>query len=75
MKLTRSTLQLEVDGRGVTIAGEAYLPGHGSPDFLVYADTIRSWDDGTPVSADERFKIIRTVTQEAEREGLNVVIE
>lgn len=75
MELTRSSLRIRVKGRSVTVGGEAYLPGYGSPDFVVYENTIETWDDGQAVSPEEKEEILRCIAQEAERQGIRVEIE
>ena len=75
MQVTRSTLKLPFRGRDVTVQGEAYLPGYGSPDFVVYRDTIRSWDDGTVMSPTDKEELLRHIAKEAEKEGLRIEIE
>jgi hypothetical protein len=57
MKMTRGTLRMAVDGRSIMAQGEAYLPGRGSPDFELYENSIVEWDDGGPVSDEERARI------------------
>ncbi len=75
MRLTRSSLQIVVAGRPVTVEGEAYLPGHGSPDFVAYENTIERWDDGQVISDEQRQEILRQIAEEAERQGLKIEIE
>lgn len=75
MRLTRSTLHTEVDGRPVTVQGEALLPGHGSPEFVVYANSIQFWDDGKEIGPREKRRIIVSIEEEAKREGRQIEIE
>jgi Immunity protein 74 len=75
IELTRSTLRILIDGRSVTAEGEAYLPGHGSPDFVVYSNTITRWDDGEPISDRVREAILRAIEQEASSLGIRIEIE
>lgn len=75
MRLTRSTLQLTVDGRSVTVGGEAYVPGHGSPDFVVYSNTIKKWDDGAPIDDLDRKRILAEIVQGALDQELTIEIE
>jgi len=41
----RGHLKVRVDDRVATIYGEAFLRGHGSPDFLVYSNSLEKWDE------------------------------
>ncbi len=75
MELTRSTLRLVVAGRSVTVGGEAYLPGYGSPDFVVYSNTINCWDDGEVISEESMRKILQRIAEEAKLRGIRVEIE
>jgi Immunity protein 74 len=74
MKMTRGTLRITVDGRSVTAQGEAYLPGGSSPDFDLYQKSIVEWDDGGPVSDEERARIIEAILAEAKSEGMTIEI-
>ncbi len=54
IEIARSYVRAEVDGRPVTIGGEAYLPGFGSPDFVIYKASVQRWDPpGTGELIDE----------------------
>ena len=75
MKLTRSTLNLTVQERTITVQGEAHLPGHGSPDFVVFSNTIEEWDDGSEVTADEKLEVLQQIEAEARSRGLYIEIE
>lgn len=75
MRLTRSTLHLEVGGRAVTLQGEALLPGKGNPEFIVYANTLERWDDGQMVTPLERRRILRAIEDEAALAGRRIEIE
>ena len=46
-------------GRSLTIDCELLLAGSAS--LVVYANSIRQWDDGTAISADEKRQIIENV--------------
>ncbi len=75
MKLTRSSLWIAVGGRGVTAQGEALLPGHGGPDFVLYTNTIEDWDDGSPIDAEDKKKILAQVMWEARQLGIDIELE
>ena len=44
VEMTRGHLILEMDGKTVKIEGEAYLRGFGSPDFVLYRNSIKHWN-------------------------------
>jgi len=74
---TRSAIKLSIDGREITINGEAFLPGYGSPDFVVYSNDIKNWDD-TPnslLSEQEKELVINTLLADAKEKKINIEIE
>ena len=75
MELTRSTLRIEVDGRPVTLQGEALLPGYGSPDFVIFQQMTERWEDGGTITPQDWEAILRRVTEEAKERGLQVEVE
>lgn len=44
VEIARGHIFLEAYGKSIKIYGEALLRGHGSPDFVVYSNTIERWD-------------------------------
>lgn len=73
--LTRATVELSVDGRKVTMHGEAYLPGHGSPAFVAYRNTLRAWDDGTELTEPEKQAAIDDLLADAQARGWEIEVE
>ena len=71
--VSRSHLRLHLDGRWATARGEAFLPGYGSPDFEIYRNQI-AWENGTPMSDDERERILQTLLAAARERGLEIEI-
>jgi hypothetical protein len=71
--LTRSCLRLELDGRTATVRAEAFVPGHGSPDFEVFRKEIE-WGDGSAVTEEDRDRILQTLIASADERGLRVEI-
>ena len=52
--VSRSSILGVYRGNEVTLWGEAYLPGYGSPDFLAYSSTLAVKDaHGSGVQLDE----------------------
>ena len=70
----RSHLRVEIDGRSARVHGEAFLPDHGSPDFVLSRKQVE-WDDGSPVGDDDRELILRTLLESARERGLRIEIE
>lgn len=75
MRLTRSKVHLDVDGRGVTIDGEMLVPMEGQPDFVVFSGMMKNWDDGDPISADDKQRILDQIRGEAEAQGVRIAID
>lgn len=42
--VSRGHLILDSNNKRVTIYGEAFLRGHGSPDFVLYSNGLDRWD-------------------------------
>jgi hypothetical protein len=73
--MTRGSIELEVDGRRVTVNGEAFLPGHGSPDFVAYGDLLTAWDDGEALSEADKRAVLDDLRQSARARGITIEIE
>lgn len=76
--VARGHVVFEFGGKTATIPGEALLPGHGSPDFVIYGDLFTSWDppdDGVQISAKERELVLEALEREMRNEGYRVEIE
>jgi len=78
VELTRAHIRMRVDDKTVTIEGEGYLPGHGPPDFDVYADSIQHWDPpnaDTKIDEATREKILRLLHEEMAKKHLTINIQ
>jgi hypothetical protein len=66
----RGTLIAKVEGRSVHIGGMWYEgEPDGGPDFLIYARTVKSWDDGRPISESEKVELLDEVVDVAAQRG------
>ena len=63
---SRGTMRVAVDGRTITLSGEGMPPG-GAVDYYLDLASIRTWDDGEPVSEQDRERIIRELPEVALR--------
>ena len=43
-QLSRGTIVFEFEGKTVTLQGEGLLRGHGSPDYVIYRNSLIRWD-------------------------------
>ena len=69
---------MRVDDRTVTIECEGYMPGHGPPDFDVYAESIRNWDPpNASIEIDQttRERIGRFLREEMANKHLTINIQ
>ena len=73
--MTPSSIRIAIGERTVTIYGEAYHRGYGSPDFVAYRSSLTAWDDGTPISESEKVTIERELSSAASSEGWTLEIE
>ena len=78
IKITRGHVILKDHSKTITIYGEAYIRGHGSPDFVVYSNTILRWDftnDDAEISVQQKDEIIKFLRKEFARRNMLVEIE
>ena len=52
LEVARGHIILKTERGVVRILGEALLPGYGSPDFVVYKNSIKEWLDPEGVAID-----------------------
>jgi hypothetical protein len=69
--MTRGSLRVRVNGRLATVGGELLARTRGEPSFVAYRGDVR-WDDGGPLSDDDRQAILG-VLEESSRVGRFVV--
>lgn len=75
MQITRTTpswITVEKDGLMTKILGESFVPGHGSPDFVIQIESIEKWVRGSrqvPIDERERREIVEFVLKELGHRG------
>jgi hypothetical protein len=77
-KIARGHIVLEDGDKTAIVYGEAFIRGHGSPDFIVYCNTILQWDfpnDDCEISSQEKSEIIKFLRNEFIRRNMIVEIE
>ena len=65
--VNRGLVITRVNDRTLQVGGE-WLLEH-DPDFMIYARSVTSWDDGTPITEEERAKILDEVVDVAAEQG------
>jgi hypothetical protein len=60
-------IAVQTGGRHLHISGEGLLGV--DTGFVIYAAYVRQWDDGTPISDEERAATLDQVVQEAATRG------
>lgn len=77
-EISRGHLRVQAGVRSFTIYGEALLRGYGSPDFVLYQNSIEKWDasngqeDVTPA---EKKQLIQFLKVEFSRRKMLLEIE
>jgi hypothetical protein len=77
-KITRGHMVLKDNHKTTIIYGEAFIRGHGSPDFIVFSNTILRWDfpnDDCEISSQEKSEIIKFLRDEFIRRNMTVEID
>jgi len=67
-----------VGDKTVTIEGEAYAPGYGSPSFVAYVNSIRNWDppeNAIEIDATMKAEILRLLKHGMYERNLTVELE
>jgi hypothetical protein len=76
--ITRGTVVFEFEGKTITLQGEAYLRGHGSPDFVVYENSAISWDpphETEPVDDPTKVRLLAALLESFRDGGMTAILE
>jgi hypothetical protein len=68
----RGLVRAKVGGREISVGGEAM---EGNPDFVIYAQYLKTWSDGTPLTEEERTEFLDDLLDEASRRGWKFEVE
>ena len=77
-EIARGHLRVKDGAKSVTVYGEALSRGYGSPDFVLYQNSIEKWDasngqkDVTPA---EKKQLIQFLKEEFSRRKMLLEIE
>jgi len=77
-EITRGHLRIIDGARSVTVYGEALLREHGSPDFVLYQNSIEKWDapnDKVDLTSTEKKQLIQFLKEEFSRRKIFLEIE
>lgn len=77
-EIARGHLRVKDGLKSITIYGEALLRGYGSPDFVLYQNTIEKWDapnGQTTVTHAEKEQLIQFIKDEFLRRKMFLEIE
>jgi len=78
IEITRGHLKVKDGAKSTTIYGEAFFRGHGSPDFVLYENSIEKWDapnDQESVTPAEKERLIQFLKDEFSRRMIFLEIE
>jgi len=78
IEITRGHLKVKDGAKSVTLYGEAFFRGHGSPDFVLYENSIEKWDapnDQEGVTPAEKERLIQFLKDEFSRRMMFLEIE
>jgi hypothetical protein len=66
-------VKAKIGEREISVGGEAML--NGNPDFVVYAQYLKAWSDGTPLTEEERTAFLDDLVEAASRRGWKFEVE
>lgn len=75
---TPSRIDVTVDGRELSLHGESFIQGMGSPDFVIYKSSVKNWrNSNSDVILSESMKdeIIKVVIDELTEQGWKIEVE
>lgn len=76
--MTRGNIELEFKGKLIVIECEGYLPGYGSPDFVIYSNSIQNWEsphESEQITDEERKRILEALQLELKQKDISFEIE
>ncbi len=73
VRMTRGHVELDLAGRHVTVQGEAYRGD--PPTFVAYRGMLTAWQDGTPLTDEERETVLAELRAALADRGMTLDIE
>jgi hypothetical protein len=77
-EITRSHVRLQLADKTITIEGEGFARGYGSPDYVVYENSIQRWDppfEGLLIDDKTKAEILVELKTEMSRRGMVIEVE
>ena len=77
VEIARGHIIVRTGDKTVKFYGEALLRGHGSPDFVVYSDSIKrcgSQDECEELSGEEKIEVLDFLRGEFVRRNMTIEI-
>ncbi len=74
LNMSRGSIHVAMDDRTIRLTGEM-MPSDNPVHFYADVKSIRTWDDGEPVSDDDRARIISDLPRFAKERGLTIVLD
>jgi hypothetical protein len=77
-EITRSHIRVQVGDKALTIEGEGFARGYGSPDFVIYRNSIQRWDppfDDMLIDEQTKDKMLCELKEEMSVKGMTIEIE
>lgn len=78
VEITHGHLRVRIREKSITIYGEAFLRGYGSPDFVLYQNSIEKWDapdDKENLTLIEKKQLFQFLREEFSRRKMCLKIE
>ncbi|WP_432718493.1 Imm74 family immunity protein [Pectinatus frisingensis] len=78
IRMERGYIRLKIGDKTVTIYGEAYIPGSGSPDFVAYPKSIKAWDppyENEKIEEATKTEIVEILKAEATKRNIKIEFE
>lgn len=76
-EIARGHVRVKDGAKSVTVCGEALLRGYGSPDFVLYQNSLEKWDapNDQDVTLAEKEQLIQFLKKEFSRRKILLEIE
>jgi hypothetical protein len=76
--LTRGSVVFQFEGKTIMLQGEGYLRGHGSPDFVVYENSVVNWEpphETEPIDDATKRRLLAALLDSFRESGMTATVE